>query len=93
MAGKRTASTIAKLCEVLYDYDHLCPLGMERFDCECAAPMLKYAASEYLTASKNHVALNIPKRVEKSFMRSFRALKQKFTATNRYKIWQIFWGR
>jgi hypothetical protein len=42
--------------------------------------MLLYAAREHLTASKNHVILNLVKRIEKAFMRFFRALKQMFSA-------------
>jgi hypothetical protein len=78
MAGARKASTIEKLGEALNDYEDLHPAGMARFDCEYVAQMLLYAAREYITASKNQVVLNLVKRIEKAFMRFFRALKQKF---------------
>jgi hypothetical protein len=93
MAGARKASTIEKLGEALNDYEDLRSAGMARFDYEYVAQMLIYAAREYLTASKNHVVLNLVKRIEKAFMRFFRALKQKFTARNRYNVWRYIWGR
>jgi hypothetical protein len=82
MAGARKASTIEKLCEALNDYEDLRPAGMARFDCEYVTQIVLYAAREYLSASKNHVVINLVKRIEKAFMRFFRALKQKFTAKN-----------
>jgi hypothetical protein len=58
---------------------------MARFDYEYVAELLKFAVREYLTACKNHVALNLVKRIEKASPRFFCALDQKFMAKNRYK--------
>jgi hypothetical protein len=60
---------------------------MVRIDCEYFTQVALYAAREYLTASKNHVVLNLVMRIEKAFIPFFRALKQKFTAKKRYKVW------
>jgi hypothetical protein len=80
MAGARKVSTIEKHSEALKDHEDLRPAEMARFDYEYIAQMLLYAAREYLTASKNHVDLNLVKRIEKTFMHFLHALKQKFTA-------------
>jgi flagellar biosynthesis regulator FlbT len=59
---------------------------MARFDCEYVAQMLRHAARMVLTASKNHIVLSLLKRIEKAFMRFFRALKQKSRTKNQYTV-------
>jgi hypothetical protein len=67
MASKRNASAITTLGEALNDYKHLRLAGMVKFDCEYRKAILKYATREYLTASKNHIILNLVKRIERAF--------------------------
>jgi hypothetical protein len=92
MTGARKASTIEKLGEALNDYEDLRPAGT-RFDYYYVPQMLLYAARAYLIASKNHVVLNLVKRIERAFMRFFCALRQKFTSKNWYKVWRYVRGR